>query len=525
MVLTVGTSLKNGRYILHQELGVGGFGRTYKAINQILNQVVVIKTFKSVLTTITTKAYLAEIRKEFLNEAQRLVKCHHPNIVRFYEFFIEAEIPYIVMDYIPGETLDKIVFPESPLPEATAIEYIRQLGAALRVIHSNGLLHRDIKPQNVILHQDSQQVVLIDFGIAREFNQGLVQTHTNLVSDGYAPIEQYLPKAPRTTATDIYGLAATLYTLVTAQIPTAAAIRNRVPLSSPQDIRPELSNQISEAIMQGMALEIEERPSSIDEWLNLLPQGDSNISSGSVKTVALIDTESKPTNLPVSPQVKRLGYRNKIPVGLIVFALLVWGSDYAWSRFQSFSSNEKIQLNSTDKLSPVDSSVIPAQKLEQITPKNTKSANSPPVPNPVNSSVVPAQKLEQITPKNTKSANSPPASSPVDSSVAPAQKLEQITPKTTTKSANSPPVPIIVDSPSVQVPPKTTTRSRNSPPVPIIVDSPSVQVSPKTTNSSRPETNSHSSRIEIEYKPNKVKKIENRRIIIRREQIRIRKNR
>ncbi len=572
MVLKVGTSLKNGKYILHQELGVGGFGRTYKAINQILNQVVVIKTFKSVLTT---KAYLAEIRKEFLNEAQRLVKCHHPNIVRFYEFFIEAEIPYIVMDYIAGETLDKIVFPESPLPEATAIEYIRQLGEALRVIHSNGLLHRDIKPQNLILHQDSQQVVLIDFGIAREFNQGLVQTHTNLVSDGYAPIEQYLPKAPRTTATDIYGLAATLYTLVTAQIPTAAAIRNRVPLSSPQDIRPELSNQLSEAIMQGMALEIEERPSSIDEWLNLLPQGDSNISSRSLKTVTLMDTENKPSNLPVFPSFKRL--RTEIPLGLIIFILLVLGSDYAWLRFQSFSSKEKIQLNSTDKLSPVDSAVVPAQKLEQITPKIPNSANSTPVPNSLDSAVVPAQKLEQITPKNTNSANSTPVPIIVDSAVVPAQKLEQITPKTpksanstpvpnsvdsavvpaqkleqitpkTPNSANSRPVPIIVDSPSARVTPKTpklgnsrpvpiivdspsarvtpkTPKSVNSRPVPIIVDAPSVQVTPKTHNSSRSETNSHSSRIEIEYKPNKVQKIENRRIIIRREQISIRKNR
>ena len=565
MVLKVGTSLKNGKYILHQELGVGGFGRTYKAINQILNQVVVIKTFKSVLTT---KDYLAEIRKEFLNEAQRLVKCHHPNIVRFYEFFIEAEIPYIVMDYIAGETLDKIVFPESPLSESTAIEYIRQLGEALRVIHSNGLLHRDIKPQNLILDQESQQVVIIDFGIAREFNQGLVQTHTNLVSDGYAPIEQYLPKAPRTTATDIYGLAATLYTLVTAQIPTAAAIRNRVPLSSPQDIRPELSNQISEAIMQGMALEMEERPSSIDEWLNLLPQGDNNISSRSLKTVTLLDTESKPSNLPVFPQIKRL--RTQIPLGLIIFVLLVWGSDYAWLRFQSFSSNEKIQRNSTDKLSPVDSPVVPAQKSEQITPKTIKSENSTPATNPVDFPVVPAQKSEQITPKTIKSAHSTPTTNPVDFPVIPAQQSEQIPPKTT-KSAHSKPVPIIVDAPSVQVTPKTTklgnstpvpiivdapsvqvtskttklgnstpvpiivdapsvqvtsktTKSAHSTPVPIIVDAPSVQVTPKTHNSSRSETNSHSSRIEIEYKPNKVQKIENRRIIIRREQItRIRK--
>ena len=82
-------------------------------------------------------------------------------------------------------------------------------------MHSKGLLHRDVKPQNIMVHQLTGEAVLIDFGIARELSQNPNKTHTSIVSEGYAPIEQYLPKAQRSAATDIYGLAATLYTLLT----------------------------------------------------------------------------------------------------------------------------------------------------------------------------------------------------------------------------------------------------------------------------------------------------------------------
>ena len=261
-------TLQNGKYHIQQELGQGGFGITYKAVNTISNEVVVIKTLKFASTQ---KNIMGNLRKQFLDESRRLLKCSHPNIVRFREFFNESGLPFIVMDYIPGQTLDTVVLPSSPLPEATAIKYIRQVGEALKVVHQNGLLHRDIKPQNLILRPDRQQVVLIDFGIAREFSQGATQTHTNLISEGYAPIEQYLPRAKRTAGTDVYGVASTLYTLLTAQIPTAASLRDRLPLAAPKEIRPRLSQKVSDAVMRGMEIELRYRPASMDEWMALLP--------------------------------------------------------------------------------------------------------------------------------------------------------------------------------------------------------------------------------------------------------------
>ncbi len=155
------------------------------------------------------------------------------------------------MDYIPGQTLDNLVLPDHPLPEATAINYIQQVGVALKAVHKLGLLHRDVKPQNLILQQGTGQVVLIDFGTAREFSPGLIQTHTSVLSEGYAPIEQYLPHAKRTAATDVYGLAATLYTLLTAQVPIASILRDRHPLREPRELRPDLSPAVNQAILRG----------------------------------------------------------------------------------------------------------------------------------------------------------------------------------------------------------------------------------------------------------------------------------
>ncbi len=157
------------------------------------------------------------------------------------------------------------------LPETLALHYIRQIGAALKVVHQKGLLHRDIKPQNIMLREGTTDVVLIDFGIAREFTPGMTQNHTNMVSEGYAPLEQYLPQGKFTPATDVYGLAATLYSLVTGQVPISALLRDRYPLPEPRTLQPQLSAGLNQAILRGMALDISYRPSTMDEWLSLLP--------------------------------------------------------------------------------------------------------------------------------------------------------------------------------------------------------------------------------------------------------------
>ncbi|MBD1871414.1 protein kinase [Cyanobacteria bacterium FACHB-471] len=297
MTIPIQKTLQNGKYTLDQELGRGGFGITYRATNHALAQVVVIKTINESLRQDPNFAYFY---RQFQDEARRLAVCSHPNIVRVTDFFIEEGLPNIVMDYIPGQTLDTLVMPDKPLPEETAIHYIRQVGEALKVVHQSGLLHRDIKPQNIILRQGTDQVVLIDFGIAREFTPGITQTHTSLISAGYAPIEQYISQERRSPATDVYGLAATLYTLLTARIPVAAALRDRVDLPAPRVVRPELSAAVSQAVMRGMAVEPQHRPANVDRWLALFPAA-----SGNSTLAAASATISHMATQAVIPQRRR----------------------------------------------------------------------------------------------------------------------------------------------------------------------------------------------------------------------------
>ncbi|MGB3205612.1 MAG: protein kinase [Crinalium sp.] len=264
----VAKKLQGGKYTLEQVLGQGGFGITYKATHHYLGHPVVIKTLNE---SLQYRSDFERFLSQFQDEARRLALCVHPNIVRVIDFFHDEGMPYLVMDYIPGLTLKQVVFPDNPLKEAIAVHYIRQIGFALRVVHQQKLLHRDVKPDNIVLRQGTHEVVLIDFGIAREFTPGVTQTHTSLVSEGYAPIEQYLDKEKRTTATDVYALAATLYTLLTAKIPTPAVLRDRQPIPEARELQPELSAAVNQAVMRGMAIEPKYRPKTIDEWLNLLP--------------------------------------------------------------------------------------------------------------------------------------------------------------------------------------------------------------------------------------------------------------
>lgn len=299
----VGASLQNGKYTIQDELGRGGFGVTYRAIRHPLNQRVVIKTLHYSERTPEQARQL----QQFEAEARRLAQCRHPNIVEVTDFFVEAQQPYLVMDFIPGQPLSALIFPRRPLSEERALHYIRQIAQALQTVHSQGLLHRDVKPQNIMI--DDGNAILIDFGIARELVSGQTQTHTNLVSEGYAPLEQYLPKARRSAASDVYGLAATLYSAVTGEVPVASVVRSHHPLTPPRQLNPTLSADTEQAILQGMALKLVERPQSVATWLRLLNQADQNAPSSRRQKRQTQATQATQVVAPRTPSGYELDYR------------------------------------------------------------------------------------------------------------------------------------------------------------------------------------------------------------------------
>jgi eukaryotic-like serine/threonine-protein kinase len=175
------------------------------------------------------------------------------------------------MEYVEGEDLSEIVDRRGALPEVEAVIYISQIGQALAVIHEKGFLHRDIKPQNIMIRAGKQEAILIDFGVAREFVTDVTMMHTQTLTNGFAPIEQYAPQARRGEYTDVYALAATLYYILTKQIPLPApAMAANIPLTPPKQINSQISDRVSEAILKGMAFAGENRPQSVEAWLELI---------------------------------------------------------------------------------------------------------------------------------------------------------------------------------------------------------------------------------------------------------------
>ena len=275
MVWEPGKKLHGDRYTIEQPLKPGGFGITYIARHRKGDRVV-IKTLKDeVLESPDYREYREKYLLDFEREARRLGHCLHPHIVRIHTYFYEGGIPYMVMEYIQGRDLWERVRNGGCLSETDALRYVRQIGSALSFVHEKGLLHRDVKPHNILLRACQTEAVLIDFGIAREFVPNVTQRHTNLVTDGFAPIEQYYEEARRGEYTDVYALAATLYFLATQKVPPLASIRSAQDmLKLPREFNKELSQKMERAILQGMAVWAEDRPQTMKQWLALLPRGE-----------------------------------------------------------------------------------------------------------------------------------------------------------------------------------------------------------------------------------------------------------
>ncbi|MEG4201079.1 serine/threonine-protein kinase [Microcoleus sp. Pol12A5] len=269
MVWTPGQGLNGDRYIIERKLGEGGFGITYLAQKAQNRQPVVIKTLKDELLS---DPDFARYRERFLQEALLLSLCRHPNIVQIDTYFIDGDLPCIAMEYVAGEDLWKWVERRGILSETEALNYIRKAGEAVIVVHEKGLLHRDIKPPNIMV-RDNQDAVLIDFGLARGFIPDRTQQMTFGLTHGFAPPEQYGESGRFAEYTDVYALAATLYYLLTRTPPTAAFMRAlNHPLRPPFEINPNISDAVHQAIMKGMEMDVTNRPHSVQQWLAMLPQ-------------------------------------------------------------------------------------------------------------------------------------------------------------------------------------------------------------------------------------------------------------
>lgn len=223
----------NNRYEIVRYISSGGFGITYEAIDKAFNARVAIKELYikeicnreadslTVSVNETNEPTFVTHRRKFIEEARRLHKLSHPNIVKVSDVFETNGTAYFVMDYIDGKPLSRI---DVPITESMACHYIDHILDALEHVHSNGVLHLDIKPGNIMI-DNSGKAILIDFGASKVFGDSdgnSLSLSTSLAyTPGYAPLEQMSVKTIKDLGpySDIYALGATLYYILTGEKP------------------------------------------------------------------------------------------------------------------------------------------------------------------------------------------------------------------------------------------------------------------------------------------------------------------
>jgi serine/threonine protein kinase len=273
-------------FIIEGVLGRGSFGITYLARNQTLQNQVAIKEylpreFAFRKQDIRIYPFSNEKNKNFqygmesfLQEARTIAKFKHPNIVRILSFFRKNGTAYIVMEYEKGQTLKQYVHKHEAIDENQLLAIFCPLCKGVEVMHESGYIHRDIKPDNIVIREDGTPV-LIDFGTARYTDRQKSEELTQILTEGYAPYEQYNPAWSKQSAwTDIYSLGATLYFVLTKKRLISSQIRV---VNDPfeflkADDYSHYHSHIIDSINWSLAFHPDNRPPSISRWTYVLCQ-------------------------------------------------------------------------------------------------------------------------------------------------------------------------------------------------------------------------------------------------------------
>jgi len=320
MHLPVRTILK-GKYLIGRVIGEGGFGITYIGYDLDLEIRVAIKEFcpkqyvgresSDGLTIYPYKEQGAEIfeeeKKKFINEARRLAKFRsEAGVVSVLDYFRENGTTYIVMDYIDGITLKKYLKrlhdSDTNMEMAEVLKLFRPVMETLAKIHKENMIHRDISPENIMFSNDFKKVYLIDFGTARQTENGL--TLSEYYKSFYTPIEQRSRQLQQGPWTDVYALCATIYVCITGRVLQESWDRMvEDNLVAPSEYGVHLPVHMEDALMKGLAIKAEDRIRSMEELMEAFYGDGAALQEGNpavmnVETpVKLPDNKESNTNL------------------------------------------------------------------------------------------------------------------------------------------------------------------------------------------------------------------------------------
>jgi serine/threonine-protein kinase len=258
MSTLLGTTL-NGRYRLEARIGAGGMSTVYRALDETLQRQVAIKLMNREVSTDSDQL------ERFRREARAVAQLSHPHIVGVIDAGEDEGRPYIVFEYVEGETLKDRIRRLGRLPIVEAVAYAIEIARALGVAHARHIVHRDVKPQNVLIDEEGRAKVT-DFGIARTLDEeGLTADGRVLGTTDYVSPEQALGQ-PVTGQSDLYSLGIVLYEMLTGEVPfkgdsqVAVAMKHvREEVPDVQSRRPEVSSALAAVLDTATAKRLEER--------------------------------------------------------------------------------------------------------------------------------------------------------------------------------------------------------------------------------------------------------------------------
>jgi eukaryotic-like serine/threonine-protein kinase len=279
----------DGRYRVVRKLGTGGMANVYLAEDQELGRSVAIKMLDE------RHSQDEQFVERFRREAKNAAGLSHPNIVSIYDRGQAEGTYYIAMEYLEGRTLKELLIARGPTPLAVAIDYARQILSALGFAHRHGIVHRDIKPHNVVVAPDGRLKVT-DFGIARSGTSQMTETGSIIGTAQYLSPEQ-AKGAPVTPASDIYSVGIVLYEMLTGLVPftgdtpleIAMKHLSTTPLP-PSEARPDVPHELDSIVLRALAKNPEDRYQSADEM-------DADLARASLGQAVAPETEEAATQV------------------------------------------------------------------------------------------------------------------------------------------------------------------------------------------------------------------------------------